>query len=88
MVMSTHAVDLVPLFIDRVIVLHKGRIICEGTPQEVFSDSARLSNAKLRLPRIGELFDILKKEDGLNMETLPLTVGAAREELRDRLCLQ
>jgi len=78
---------LVPIFIDRVIVLHKGRIISEGSPQEVFSDSKKLNDAQLRLPRIGELFDILKKEDGLNMDNLPLTVGEARQELKSLLSL-
>ena len=87
MVMSTHSIDLVPIFIDRVIVLHKGRIVSEGTPQEVFSDSKKLSEAKLRLPRIGELFDILKKDDGLTIENLPLTVGEARLELKSLLNL-
>jgi len=87
MVMSTHSIDLVPIFIDRVIVLHKGRIISEGSPQEVFSDSKKLNDAQLRLPRIGELFDILKKEDGLNMDNLPLTVGEARQELKSLLSL-
>ena len=87
MVMSTHSIDLVPIFIDRVIVLHKGRIISEGSPQEVFSDSKKLNDAQLRLPRIGELFDILRKEDGLNMDNLPLTVGEARQELKSLLSL-
>ncbi len=85
MVMSTHSIDLVPIFIDRVIVLHKGRIVSEGAPQEVFSDSQKLSDAKLRLPRIGELFDILKREDGFRIEGLPLTVGEARQELKSLL---
>ena len=52
-VMSTHSVDLVPVFIDRVIVLDKGIVIQDGTPQAVFSDSDKLKEAKLRLPHIG-----------------------------------
>ncbi|TAN61043.1 ATP-binding cassette domain-containing protein [bacterium] len=87
MVMSTHSIDLVPVFIDRVIVLHKGRIVSEGTPREVFSDSKKLSDAKLRLPRIGELFDVLRKEDGLETDNFPLTVGEARIELKSLLNL-
>lgn len=87
MVMSTHSIDLVPIFIDRVIVLDKGKIVSEGAPQEVFSDAKKLNDAKLRLPRIGELFDILKKEDGLDIENLPLTVGDARWKIKELLNL-
>ena len=87
MVMSTHSIDLVPLFIDRVIILHRGRIVSEGSPKEVFSQPEVIRLAQLRLPRIGELFDIMKKEDGLDMEGLPLTIGEARTGLKELLNL-
>lgn len=85
MVMSTHSVDLVPLFLDRVIILSKGKIVKEGTPAQVFSDPDLIRFAKLRLPQIGHLFEILKKKDKLNIETLPLTIGEARQQILD-LC--
>jgi cobalt transport protein ATP-binding subunit len=81
-VMSTHSVDLVPVFIDRVIVLDKGVVVQDGAPQAVFSDSDKLKEAKLRLPHIGHLFEVLKNEDGHNIKHLPLTVGEARQELK------
>ncbi len=81
MIMATHAVDLVPLFIDRTIILNKGRVIAEGLPDMVFSDSEMIRDAKLRLPWIGRLFEILKKEDNFNIDFLPLTIGEARREL-------
>mgnify|MGYP001614264087 FL=1 len=81
-VMSTHSVDLVPVFIDRVIVLDKGIVVQDGAPQAVFSDSDKLKEAKLRLPHIGHLFEVLKNEDGHNIKHLPLTVGEARQELK------
>jgi cobalt/nickel transport system ATP-binding protein len=36
-VMATHSVDLVPLFLDRLYILSKGRIVRGGTPEEVFT---------------------------------------------------
>ena len=77
-VMSTHSVDLVPVFIDRVIVLDRGIVVQDGSPQAVFSDSDKLKEAKLRLPHIGHLFEVLKNADGHDIEHLPLTVGEAR----------
>ena len=82
MVMTTHSVDLVPLFIDRVVILNKGEIILDGRPEEVFSNIKVIRDAKLRLPRIGHLFEILRKSDGFNFHGLPLTIGQAREELK------
>lgn len=82
MIMATHSVDLVPLFIDRAIILDKGRIVKEGSAEDVFSDTAMLRAASLRLTQIGHLFEILKKKDGLDFKGFPLTIGEAREELR------
>lgn len=85
MVMSTHCVDLAPLFLDRLIILNKGRIIKEGPPEEVFSEPEVIRFAKLRLPQIGHLFEILKKKDKLEIDNLPLTIGEARQQIVD-LC--
>lgn len=85
MVMATHSVDLVPLFIDRVVILNKGKIILDGKPEEVFSEAQIIRDAKLRLPRIGHLFEILRKNDGFNFSRLPLTIGEAREEIKNIL---
>ncbi len=81
MMMATHSVDLVPVFIDRVVILNEGKIIREGLPEEVFSDAEMIRRAKLKLPRIGQLFEILKKQDGFDIDSLPLTIGEARGEL-------
>lgn len=80
-IMATHDVELVPLFTDRVIIMSKGRIICEGTPEQIFSDTDMIRNAALRLPRIGHLIEILRKEDCMEFHEMPLTIGEARREL-------
>lgn len=82
MIMATHSVDLVPLFIDRVVILDKGKMVKQGTPEEIFSDTVTLRQANLRLTRIGHLFEVLKKRDGFNIDSLPLTIGQAREQLK------
>lgn len=81
MVMSTHNVDMVPLFIDRLYILSKGRVAREGTPAEVFRASSQMEGVKLRLPRIAELIEKLKEEDSMEFDRLPLTIGEARREL-------
>lgn len=83
MVMSTHSVDLVPLFIDRAVVLNRGEVVKEGSPKEVFADTGALRAANLRLTQIGHLFEIMKKNDDLSIDSLPLTIGEARRELSE-----
>lgn len=80
-VMATHSVDLVPLFLDRLFILSRGRIVRSGTPAEVFTAPEDMTQVKLRLPHIAELICRLKNEDGIPFEKIPLTVGDARREI-------
>lgn len=83
-VMATHSVDLVPLFLDRLIILSKGSIHRQGTPEEVFNAPEEMERVKLRLPQIAELIHELKNKDGISFDRIPLTVGEARRELIKR----
>jgi len=85
MIMATHSVDLVPLFIDRVIVLDKGKVAFTGKPEEMFAKIDLVRDVHLRLPRTGHLFEILKLKDKLNVDRLPLTIGEARQAINDLL---
>ncbi len=80
-VMATHSVDLVPLFLDRLHILSKGRLVRGGSPEEVFTAPAEMEEVKLRLPHIAELIYQLKHEERLPFRRLPLTIGEARREL-------
>lgn len=80
-VMATHSVDLVPLFLDRLYILSKGRIVRGGFPEDVFTVPEEMSNVKLRLPQIAELIYKLKHEDKMHFEKIPLTIGEARREI-------
>lgn len=80
-VMATHSVDLVPIFIDSLSILSKGRVVRNGTPEEVFTAPDEMAAVKLRLPHIAELIHRLKHEDQVQFEKIPLTVGEARREI-------
>lgn len=80
-VMATHSVDLVPLFLDRLAILSKGRIVRIGPPAEVFTAPDDMARVKLRLPQIAELIHRLKHEDKVPFERIPLTIGEARREI-------
>ena len=80
-VMATHSVDLVPLFLHRLHILSRGRIVRSGAPEKVFTAPAEMENIKLRLPHIAELIYRLKHEDDVPFDRIPLTIGEARREI-------
>ena len=81
-IISTHDIDIVPLYCDEVFVMDEGGIILEGTPQEVFSEKMALRRVNLRLPRIGHLIEILKEKDDFNFKENPVTISGARKALK------
>lgn len=80
-VMATHSVDLVPVFLDKLYILSRGHITRGGTPEEVFAAPDDMEHIKLRLPHIAELIYRLKHEDNIHFERIPLTIGEARREI-------
>ncbi|HIP91626.1 MAG TPA: ATP-binding cassette domain-containing protein [Methanothermococcus okinawensis] len=83
-IISTHDVDLVPVYADRVYVMDKGRIITEGTPREVFSKVDLIRGANLRLPRVAHLVEILNKKDNIPIK-MGYTIGEVRANILDYL---
>jgi cobalt/nickel transport system ATP-binding protein len=80
-VMATHSVDLVPVFLSRLHILSRGRLVRSGTPEEVFNNRDDLAGVKLRLPYIAELIHQLKTGDNLPFRRIPLTIGEARRDI-------
>lgn len=84
-IMATHEVDLVPLYVDNVAIMSKGRIIRTGDSSVVFNQPQEIEGAKLRLPYIAKLMKQLKEDGVMEYNKVPLTVGEARRELLKRL---
>jgi cobalt transport protein ATP-binding subunit len=80
MIMATHDIDLVPLFCDSMLIMHGGRALTRGKPSDVLKNTHSIRQASLRLPRVAHLFEILREEDKIAVENLPLTIGEARRE--------
>lgn len=78
-----HRLDVVSRYADRVIVMDKGRIALDGTPKDVYNDTARLIG--IGLPKVTMLFHLLRK-DGFTT-TNPITVEEAYAEV-ERLLTQ
>lgn len=82
LIMATHDVDMVPLFANKLCILSKSKIVVEGSPNEIFSDTDLIRSVDLRSPRITHLFEILRREDNIPINgQLPLTISQARKEI-------
>lgn len=56
---STHDVDYAMEWADRIVLMHEGKVLQEGTPEQVFSDVETLKKTNLRQPVVMELFQSL-----------------------------
>ena len=73
-IMITHDMRIVAEYAERVVVMHKGRIVADGTPSEVFSKEDVLRAAHLTPPQISQLATEL---EGLGMPSGITTVEDA-----------
>lgn len=74
-VLVTHLMDDVADFADYVTVLEKGRVVKQGTPNEVFQDVAWLEEKQLGVPTAAAFAKRLQ-EKGWALNELPLTAEA------------
>ena len=65
---------------DRVLVMNGGRIVMEGTPEQVFSQTERLHGYHLDVPQAAELRDALTAA-GIDMPENVITPDRCAEEL-------
>jgi ABC-type glutathione transport system ATPase component len=63
-------------YADRVIVMDGGRIVMNGTPQEIFGQVDALAELKLRVPESAEVASILKSRGTWN-GPIPITTEPA-----------
>ncbi len=87
-IMATNTVDLAPVYMDRLAVMHQGAILAVDTPERVFSNTGEIQRACLELPQIAQLMQVLRDEEHLRMDRLPLTIGDARKFLADALAIR
>ncbi|HWQ67891.1 MAG TPA: ATP-binding cassette domain-containing protein [Methanospirillum sp.] len=79
LIFSTHHVDLVPDLAQYVYVMHQGRVIGEGTPDQIFSNSSLLSSARLDVPILVKLINNLKSRG------VPISSGGRFEEVEQAI---
>lgn len=77
-VMATNKGEQVAQFCDRVLVLHGGELIAQGTPREIFADTELLERVMIRAPQVSQLATYLE-ERGVRLPDFPITPDEARQ---------
>lgn len=72
---------------DRIIVMNDGKILCDGTPREIFSQAALLKSVGLSVPQSTQLIDLLK-EKGIDLPAGITNPTAAAEAIIQKLSLR
>ena len=76
----SHNMGDIAAMTDKVLVMHKGRMVMEGTPREVFSKTEQLIVMGLELPPSSKFTESLKCR-GIDLAGLPLTIEEAEREI-------
>ena len=69
--MATHDVNYAYEWADQIMLFHEGRVLIQGTPEQVFSNRSALAKTNLEPPAVLELFDSLCRK-GILRTDLPL----------------
>ena len=79
-VISSHDIEMVNGFAEKIFVLNKGEIIASGDKHEIFSDKELLKEAHLKAPITTEILYQLK-EKGFNVDTTKINVNEVVDEI-------
>lgn len=80
--MVTHDMEFVTRYASRVLLLYDHRLIEDGSPQKIFSNTALLEQARIRPPQVCELAQSLH-EHGYPLERIPITLDSAIKALKE-----
>ncbi|WP_303247630.1 ATP-binding cassette domain-containing protein [uncultured Methanobrevibacter sp.] len=83
---STHDVNIIQDYVDKIFVINDGEIIGDGCPEDIFSKKDLLKKAHLKLPIIARLFEKLEDNNIIQCNgEYPLTVDDAYLEIEKYL---
>ncbi|MDN7025151.1 ATP-binding cassette domain-containing protein [Methanoculleus sp. FWC-SCC1] len=84
-IISTHDVELAYRWADHVILMEQGMVLARGSPEEVFADHALLRAARLKPPRILDLYHELVARGIVEDRTPPRSVLAFTDCIEQHL---
>ncbi|WP_392486037.1 energy-coupling factor transporter ATPase [Haloimpatiens sp. FM7315] len=83
-ILVSHSMEDVAKVAKRIVVMHKGKVILNGSPKEVFTKIDTLEKVGLAAPKVTYLMKALK-EKGFNVSEEVFTVEEAKKEILEAL---
>ncbi|SDN94109.1 energy-coupling factor transport system ATP-binding protein [Psychrobacillus sp. OK028] len=80
-VLVTHSMEDAARYADRIALMHNGKCVLQGIPQDIFSDEDRLMDYRLELPQSIKFQKKIEEMIGEKLPTLCLTEEVLAEEL-------
>ena len=79
-ILVSHSMEDVAEYVDRIIVMNKGRVMFDDAPKEVFKHYEELEAVGLAAPQVTYIMNRLNKE-GFSLDTNATTISEAKEEI-------
>lgn len=79
-ILVSHSMEDIARLVDRIIVMHRGKVALTGTAREVFKEVEKLESIGLGIPQITYLMKKLKDYD-IHLREDILTIEEARDEI-------
>jgi energy-coupling factor transport system ATP-binding protein len=87
-IVAEHEVEVMAAYADRVVIMHEGEILLNGSPAEVFGEVDRLKALGLRLPQVTEFSHRLAEAGALAFDGhYPVTLDEAEKRFKHALTL-
>lgn len=61
-ILVSHSMEDIARYAGRIVVMHKGKIVMDGTPAEIFSQSEKLEEIRLDVPQVTKILDLLAQQ--------------------------
>jgi cobalt/nickel transport system ATP-binding protein len=74
-IISSHDVERMWMWADSFIIMKDGKVLCEGTPEEVFQKADIIQNSGIAIPILYQVYLYLRKKGLVNQrDKIPKTV--------------
>ncbi len=84
-ILVSHSMEDMARYVERILVMERGKIFLDGAPREVFSHSEELEAIGLAAPEVSYILKALK-DAGIDVDPTITTVEEAVKEIKRKLC--
>lgn len=79
-VLVSHSMDEVANYVDRIVVMDKGRVFMDDKTKNIFNHASDLKEIGLGVPQVTDFMTLLEKK-GADVSTDPITISEAKDEI-------